>query len=124
AHPGDGDLRLVERVGGGDGPVAAEGDDSTAPGEASDRIEPAGAFGLEERQRELHHVVVGVGPERLEVRHHAQGTEARDVGRVEDLEVRDVVPAVARAVGAARRLDGVQAGADGGVADGVEVDVE
>ena len=50
--------------------------------------------------------------------------EPRDVVGVHDLEVGEVVAAVGRAVGGARRLDGVERLADGPVAEGVEVDLE
>ena len=50
--------------------------------------------------------------------------EPRDVVGVHDLQVGEVVAAVGRAVGGARRLDGVERLADGAVAERVEVHLE
>ena len=105
-------------------PVAAEGDDRAALLHARDRVHVRRRLLADERQRQVGDVGVGVGPERLEVRDHAELAEARLVVRVDQLDVRDVVAVAEVAVRRARRLDRVQRLAHRAVADRVEVHLE
>ena len=99
---------------------------SASPGaqQVAEGVLPRRPSLAEERDRQLVHLRLVGGPQRLDVRDRAELREPRDVVGVHDLQVGEVVPAVARAVGGARRLEGVERLADGPVAERVEVDLE
>ena len=122
--PAHGDLDLLQGVGGRHRPVAAEGQHRPGAAQAGPRVLPAGPLGLQERPRQLAHVAVEAGPERLGVGHHPEAAEPGAVVGVDELEVGDLVAGVAAAVGGGRGLEGVEGVADGPVADGVDVHVE
>ena len=85
---------------------------------------PAGPFGADERDGQLLHLVFEHGPVGLDVGHDAERAEPSDVVRMDELEVRDLGPGIARTVGAPRDLDGVERVAHGAIADGMDVDLE
>src|SRR6185503_6361053 len=76
--------------------------------------------------REILYVVVGVRPERLKIGHDAERGEARNVGRVEELDVRDDVarPPDNTAGSGVLARESVQGDANGTVADGMDVHLE
>ena len=77
-----------------------------------DLVLPGAAGGADAGQGQLGHQRVGLGPQRLEVRDHAEVGEAGQVGRVDELDVRHGGPAVGRAVAPGRLGDRVQGQAD------------
>jgi hypothetical protein len=85
---------------------------------------PASAFRADEWHREIADVAVLECPEWLEVRHGAQLPEARDVGGIDQLDVREGRAAVARAALALEHLDRVQRRAHGAIADCVYVELD
>ena len=121
--PGDRDLHLQERVRRADRPVTAQTQDGAAADQVPDRIQARGARAHARLRHRLGHRI-GLRPERLDVRDHAEPPQARDVGRIRQLQVRDVVPEVVHAVRAARGLDGVEGAPDRPVAERVLVHLE
>ena len=109
---------------GGDRPVAAERHAGAGTQQAGDLVLPGAAGGADAGQGQLGHQRVGLGPQRLEVRDHAEGGEAGQVGRVDELDVGHGGPPVGRAVAPGRLGDRVQGQADPRVADGVHVGLE
>ena len=121
--PVDRDVDACQRVGAADRPVAAGG--HRAPARSRSPKGYCQAPGSpEERQGQLVHLRLVRRPQRLDVRDGAERGEARDVVRVHDLEVREVVPPVGRAVRGTSCLDGVQRLAHRAVAERVEVHLE
>ena len=120
----DGDLDLEQRVRRADRPVAAARQPGAAAQQARERVLPAGAIRTEHRDAQRLHLVVVRRPERLHVGDDAELREARDVVGMDDLDVRDVMPMIGRAIGRPGSLDGVERQADRPVADGVEVRLE
>ena len=106
------------------GPVAAHGQPGAGAQEAGERVLQVGPLRAEEGQRQLVHLRLGLGPVGLRVRDDVEGGEPRQVVRLDDLDVGDVMPVVVAAVGLSGRLDGVQGQPDRPVADGVLVDLE
>ena len=121
---GDADLDGVERIERGDRPVAPARHHGPRSHHARDRVLPARPLGSERGLGQHGEILVPVGPERLEVGHDAERAEARDIGGVNDLEMGDGVPRIARAVPRPGLLEGVQRHPDGPVADGVDVNLE
>ena len=85
---------------------------------------PGGPLGAEDGKVEVFHLTVQTRPERLDVRRHAEAPEPRDVVRVDDLEVSDVMAVVGWAVRAESGLGRIQALSGGPVPDRVEVHLE
>jgi hypothetical protein len=85
-----------------------------------ERVLPPRSLLTEERQRQVDHLVVEAGPERLHVRRHSELGEATYVVGMDQLQVRDVVPEAAAGHG----LEGVERFPGAPVADGVHVDLE
>src|SRR5207247_6084495 len=77
--PGDGDLDLSQRVRRADGPIAPEGQGRPRSQEAGERVLPVRPLGAQERDRQLAHLWVQAGPERLAVRHDVEGGKPRQV---------------------------------------------
>src|SRR5262249_12817256 len=81
------------RVRAGDRPVAAEAQLRAGGGQAAERVLPRGPLGTEERQRQLGHLRLVAGPQRLAVGEHPEAGGPGHVIGVDGLEGRDVVPA-------------------------------
>ena len=123
--PVDGDVDRVQRVGARDRPVAAGRESARRCATRSPNGYWRGLLAvLQERQRELVDLVFVRRPERLQVRDGVELGEPGGLGLGDDLQVGEVVAAVGRAVGLARRLDRVERLADGPVAERVEVHLE
>ena len=123
-YPGDRHLHLVQWVGRGHGPVAAEGQPGAGSLQAGERVLVAHALRSQDVQVELPHLRIEAGPERLAVRHHTEFGESGDIVRVDDLEMRDVVAMVGRPIRCFRGFERVQRLSHGPVADGVDMDLE
>ena len=92
--------------------------------EVAERVLPGLGAVLQEGQGELVDLVLVGGPERLDVRDGAELGEPGGLGLLDDLQVREVVPAVGRAVGRAGRVERVERLAHRAVAERVEVHLE
>ena len=92
--------------------------------EAPERVLPRPASAPEERDRELVHLAFVRRPERLGVRDDAERAEPREVVGMDDLDVREVVAEVVRAVRRAGGLDRVERLAHRAFREGVEVHLE
>ena len=117
------DVDLLQRIGAGHRPVAAERDPRALPDQRADLVLPGGALGADEGDGQLFHLRVRGGPQRLEVGDRAERGEPAQVPRGDELQVRQVV-ARGLALRGRERLDHVKRGADGVIADGVEVQLE
>ena len=116
---GDRGVDRGQRVGGRDRPVAARDQPGAGPVQGAEGVLPRRPLLPQERQRQVDHLVVVAGPERLHVGGDAELGEPRHVVGVDQLQVGDVV-APGR-VGADHR---VQRLAHRPVADGVHVHLE
>ena len=94
------------------------------PGPGSRRVLPRRALGADERDRQVVHLALVRRPQRLPVRHGAQPMEPRDVVWMHDLDVRQMVAVVARAVRGEGCLDRVEGLTHRPVAQRVEVRLE
>ena len=117
-------LDRVEGIEGAHAPVAAAHHHGTAVHDTADGIEPAGSRLAQSRLGQLGDVLVGLGPEGLETCHHAELAESRNVGRVDQLEVRDDVPRIVKPVLLRRVLERIEGFPDRAIADGVHVDLK
>ena len=116
---GDRGVDRGQRVGRGHRPVAAGHQPGAGAVQVAEGVLPAAPLLAQEREGEVGHLVVVAGPERLHVRGDAELGEPRDVGRVHQLQVGDVVPP--RGIGADHRVQRLPHAA---VADRVDVHLE
>ena len=84
-------LDRLERVEGTHAPVAATGDARTGIAERARRIQMLRARGSQVRQRRRLDVRIAHRPLQLEVGDDAERRKAREVGRVDHFQVRDLV---------------------------------
>src|SRR5262249_56507625 len=110
--------------GAADRPVAARAYGRAGRLQGPEWVLPAGPAFPQERNGQLVHLRLVGGPERLDVSGRRHAGEARDVIGVDHLEVGQVMPGTARAVGPPGLLHGVQGVADRAVAQRVEVNLE
>ena len=85
-------MQFLQRVGARHRPVAAEGHPGAQPEQRPDPVLPVGPLRSDERQREVVVLLVLARPQRLEVPGHPELGEPFQVGRVDELQVGDVVP--------------------------------
>ena len=122
--PRHGDLELLEGVGSGHGPVAAEGKAGSCPEQSAERVHAGRALRADERHRQLVDVAAAARPQGRDVGDDAELREARKVVRVDELEMGEVVARVAPAVRALGGLDRVEGVADSPIPDRVHVHLE
>ncbi len=121
---GHGRVDRGERVGGRHRPVAAHHQPRPRPVQVAERVLPGGPLRAEERDRQLGHLLLVAGPQRLGVGRDAELGEARDVVGVDELEVGDVVAQVVTVPGGPGGREGVERLPDAAVADRVHVHLE
>ena len=119
----DRDVHLPDRVRARDAPVRTHREHGSRGSKRAERVLPAPPLSEERDRQDVHLIVVG-GPQRLGVGGDVQLPEARDVVRVDDLDVSDVGPRVGRTVRASSGLHGIEGRAHRPVADRVEVGLE
>ena len=88
---GDRGVDRGQRVGGRDRPVAARDQPGAGAVQRTEGVLPRRPLLPQERQRQVEHLVVEAGPERLHVRGDAELGEPRHVVGVDQLQVGDVV---------------------------------
>ena len=121
AGAGDGGLKGAERVVGGDVPVAAADDGRASLMQAACGVDVAVALRPEIGLERPFGRRLALGPFELKVGDHAELLEAREVGRIDELQMGDlvaVVPVSIRRAGGRKRIE---ARAHGTVADGMDV---
>ncbi len=118
------DVRAPERIGAGDGPVAASRKRSPGREQGPERVLPAAPALAEEGDGEVVHLRLVRGPQRLDVGRRRQGGESRDVVGMHYLQVGQMVSLPAGAVRRSGGLDGVERVPHGAVSERVEVNLE
>jgi hypothetical protein len=113
-----------QRVGAADRPVAAAREVRAGFRQRRERVLPGGPGLAQERDRQLGHLRLVGGPQRLDVGGRPERGEPRDVVGVDDLQVRQMVADGRIRVGPPRRFDRVERVAHRAVAERVEVHLE
>ena len=105
-------------------PVRAEREIPSAVEDAAHPILRGCPFLAEAGDREDGHEVIELCPQRLHVRDDPELGEASEICGIDDLGVGDHWAAIAGPVRDDRRFDGVEGLPHGGIADGVDVNLE
>ncbi len=123
-HAVDRDVDAQQRIRRRDRPVAAEREPGAGVEQRPEDVLLLPRGGTQERQRQVGHLVVEAGPQRLGVGRDVELGEARHVLGPDDLDVREVVAIAASAVDRDGVLDRIEAVAHGTVTERVDVDLE
>ncbi len=122
--PLDADLDLEQRIRRRDRPVGTHREPCAGAEQRRERVLPRRPLRAQERDRELVHLRLAAGPQRLGVPDRAEAGEARHVVGMDDLDVGEVRPRVGHAVRGPGCLDRVERVPDRPVAERMEVRLE
>ncbi len=122
--PIDRHLHLEQRIGGRHAPIRSHHQPGPGAQQRSERVGPGRSLWPDERKGQLFELILERCPLRLRIGGDPKRPEPCAIVGVDQLEMRDVRPAIGRTVGSSGDLDGIEGVAHRALADGMEVCLE